>query len=119
MGHRCASGCSSGYIDLEPRQWTRQRANPDSGPGKERIEAFSSQAERCRGAGQRVLGYVSSDYARRDVKEVLQDIEKYRSWFAIDGFFIDEVYCTGMVLPGVHHQLLLLTPGTQDLMPQI
>ena len=82
--------------------------NPDSGPGKERIELFSTKLDICRGAGQRALGYVSSDYMRRDIKEVLRDIEQYRFWFALDGFFIDEMYCTGMVLLCMHCQLLLL-----------
>lgn len=71
--------------------------NPDSGPGKERIETFSIKADLCRAAGQRVLGYVCSSYVRRDITEVLRDIEKYRTWVSIDGFFIDEIYCVGMV----------------------
>ncbi|KAL3156516.1 hypothetical protein ABBQ38_000814 [Trebouxia sp. C0009 RCD-2024] len=70
--------------------------NPDSGPGKQSIETFSMKADICSGAGQRVLGYVSSNYMRRDIKDVLRDIEKYRSWYALEGFFIDEMYCTDL-----------------------
>lgn len=77
--------------------------NPDSGPGRERIETFGIKADLCRAAGQRVLGYISSDYMRRDIAEVLRDIERYRAWFSIDGFFIDEMYSAGIVFAGNPH----------------
>ena len=70
--------------------------NPDSGPGTEPLETFSAKANLCRAAGQRVLGYVRSDYMKRPIAEVLHDIQKYRSWFPVDGIFVDEMYYAGI-----------------------
>lgn len=65
--------------------------NPDSGPGNEVDPSYTAVVDNLRRAGGRVLGYVPSGYANRPLPDVLGDIERYRSFYVVDGFFIDEM----------------------------
>lgn len=69
--------------------------NPDSGPGQEAFELFSVAITKCQGVGIKVLGYVRTEYAKRDLGLVVHDLERYSSWYNVDGFFIDEMYHWG------------------------
>ncbi|MFI5802910.1 spherulation-specific family 4 protein [Streptomyces sp. NPDC051561] len=65
--------------------------NPASGPGSSPDPAFVAVADRLRGAGVRVLGYADTDYARRPHAQVVDELLKYRDWYATDGIFLDQV----------------------------
>lgn len=68
--------------------------NPDSGPSTQPIETFQTAVKACQKAGISVLGYTPSSYAAREAKEVLADLEKYLTWYGVDGLFVDEVTCS-------------------------
>ncbi len=66
--------------------------NPDSGPGVIKDKEFENIISMYKASGKRVLGYVSTDYARRDQQGVIADIERYLDFYPqVDGFFLDEV----------------------------
>jgi hypothetical protein len=73
--------------------------NPASGPGRAQDPGYVKVITRLRRAGGRVLGYVSTDYSRRDLETVKEDILKYRDLYAVDGFFIDEMASTEAAIP--------------------
>ena len=66
-------------------------ANPASGPGTSLDNNYVTAITKVRQAGGKVIGYVHTSYAARSISDVTADIQKYLSWYAIDGFFIDEM----------------------------
>jgi len=66
-------------------------ANPASGPGTALDSTYAELLATASRAGKRLLGYVHTDYARRPLSDVLADVERYRAWYGINGFFLDEV----------------------------
>lgn len=46
---------------------------------------------RVRASGGRVIGYVHSSYTRRALAEVQADVERWASFYPIDGIFVDEM----------------------------
>ena len=69
--------------------------NPNSGPGDAPVSEFSDVVQRCQNANIKVLGYVDSAYADRNISDVADDINNYMSWYQVDGFFIDDMYTQG------------------------
>lgn len=69
--------------------------NPGNGPGNAADSNYVSAINAFRAAGGRVIGYVYSSYGARAVAQVKADIDKYASWYAIDGIFVDEMSNTG------------------------
>lgn len=75
--------------------------NPDNGPGTAPNSDYLDAVNAFRAAGGRVLGYTYTCYGRnlctpglpstRSVTEVLADVERYATWYAVDGIFLDEV----------------------------
>lgn len=65
--------------------------NPASGPGRHRDPRYIEVLAPIREAGARVLGYVDSDYARRPMAAVEEDLRAFRRLYPIDGFFIDQM----------------------------
>ena len=65
--------------------------NPNSGPGSSPDPNYQALAERLRGAGIQVLGYVSTRYSDRPIAEVQVEVGLYADWYAVDGIFLDEV----------------------------
>jgi Spherulation-specific family 4 len=65
--------------------------NPNNGPNGAPPNVDYQQGIRdLRQAGVRVIGYVHSNYGKRDLKLVKADIDLYLKHFDIDGIFIDE-----------------------------
>ena len=83
--------------------------NPDSGPGREAFNLFSVAIAKCQGVGIKVLGYVRTEYAKRDLSLVIRDLELYSCWYKVDGFFIDEMYHWGEPLLA-HNTNVVLCP---------
>ncbi|MCA9141264.1 MAG: hypothetical protein KDB05_00670 [Planctomycetales bacterium] len=66
-------------------------ANPASGPGTARDENYSNVLERAAVAGIRLIGYVTTDYARRKIADVDRDVDRWTTLYPmIDGIFFDE-----------------------------
>jgi hypothetical protein len=65
--------------------------NPSNGPGAAAQPAYRRAIAAERRAGADVLGYVHTGYGARDPTAVLADVQRYRSWYGIDGVFLDEV----------------------------
>ncbi|MGC9671063.1 spherulation-specific family 4 protein [Planosporangium sp. 12N6] len=65
--------------------------NLASGPGERRDEAFGPVLARIRDARVTVAGYVDTDYGRRPPGAALADLERYQSWYGVDGVFFDRV----------------------------
>ncbi|MGH3321658.1 MAG: spherulation-specific family 4 protein [Streptosporangiaceae bacterium] len=64
--------------------------NPGNGPGRTRDPTYSAAVRRSRAAGQRVLGYVPTNYGRRPASAVRADIARYREWYGVRNIFLDE-----------------------------
>ena len=66
-------------------------ANPNSGPGIANNQDYALTIAQSKVNGLRVIGYVSTGYASRPLSAVQDEIEKYYSWYGVDGIFLDEV----------------------------
>jgi excisionase family DNA binding protein len=64
--------------------------NPSSGPGSAMDHNYAARVKRDRAANLTVLGYVYTDYGRRPSAVVKSDIDKYYSWYGVDGIFFDQ-----------------------------
>lgn len=65
--------------------------NPNSGPDNAPPNTDYQQGIKdLHQAGVKVIGYVPSNYAKRDIQVVKSDIDLYLKHFKIDGIFIDE-----------------------------
>jgi hypothetical protein len=65
--------------------------NPNNGPnGAPPNVDYQQGIKDLRQAGVRIIGYVHSNYGKRDLKLVNADIDLYVKYFNIDGIFIDE-----------------------------
>lgn len=69
--------------------------NPFNGPGNAKDNNYVAAVNAFRAAGGRVIGYVYSSYGSRPLVQVTADIDKYRTWYGIDGIFVDEMANTG------------------------
>ena len=65
--------------------------NPASGPGKRQDPNYVAVVDALRRSGGRVLAYVNSNYGRRPLAAVEADLRTYRSFYPVDGFFIDQM----------------------------
>jgi Spherulation-specific family 4 len=69
--------------------------NPNNGPNNAPPNSDYQQGlQDLRQAGVKIIGYVSTNYAKRDIKLVKTDIDLYTKHFKIDGIFIDEAATT-------------------------
>jgi hypothetical protein len=65
--------------------------NPASGPGSALDPGYREAVAAAQKAGARVLGYVATGWGGRAAAAVEADVDRYRSWYAVDGVFLDEV----------------------------
>lgn len=65
--------------------------NPANGPGEGWNPDYATAINRLRMARGKVIGYVNTDYGRRPIREVYDDLERYSGLYNIDGFFIDQM----------------------------
>ena len=73
--------------------------NPASGPGSVLDPAYLSAATGLQQRHGSVYGYVDTAYGQRSLKAVLQDAERYRRWYHVDGIFLDQTELTAARLP--------------------
>jgi hypothetical protein len=66
--------------------------NPNNGPDNAPPNIDYQQGIKdLHHAGVQIVGYVSSKYAKRDLRAIETDIDLYTKYFNVDGIFIDEV----------------------------
>ncbi len=65
--------------------------NPNNGPGISASSGYTSAINAFRQAGGRVIGYVYSSYSALALNDVAADIDRYFSFYKIDGIFVDEM----------------------------
>ena len=65
--------------------------NPNNGPATSSNADYSRAVTALRNAGGLVIGYVYSSYTSRASAEVKTDIDRYHSFYTIDGIFVDEM----------------------------
>lgn len=73
--------------------------NPASGPGDRPSEPYRRAIAAARQVGSGVLGYVRTGYGDREAAAVERDIDRYRSWYGVDGIFLDESSPSAAQLP--------------------
>ena len=66
--------------------------NPNSGPGSSRDPNYVKAIRKVHDAGEGFLvyGYVHTSYGKRPLAKVEAEIDKYYSWYKVDGIFVDE-----------------------------
>lgn len=65
--------------------------NPDNGPGSAFNSDYRAAVDALRSAGGQVVGYVHTAYGGRSIDLVKTDIDRYAAFYAMDGFFVDEM----------------------------
>ncbi len=65
--------------------------NPASGPGKSSDKTYVHALSELHRAGGKIIGYVHTSYGERPLAEVKKEIDLYLAFYALDGFFIDEM----------------------------
>ncbi len=65
--------------------------NPGNGPGSGQDPNYVAVVNSLRAAGGKVIGYVYSSYATRDTNVIKADIDRFFSFYPLDGIFVDEM----------------------------
>ena len=65
--------------------------NVHNGPGEELDPPYLDVTKALRATGVRMLGYVDTDYGRREPTVVAQEASAYRARYGLDGIFMDQV----------------------------
>jgi hypothetical protein len=102
-------------------------ADPSDGPGVDVDTRYATAIRQTREQGIRVLGYVTTSYGSRALRQIESDVDRWHRWYDVDGIFLDEVSTSSgqitdcMTLfadakrrKGSRH-LVVLNPGTQTL----
>src|SRR5207249_3576007 len=65
--------------------------NPDSGPGKAADPKYERVIDQARDKGFTLIGYVSTKYAKRPIREVKEDVDRWVKLYPrVQGIFFDE-----------------------------
>jgi Spherulation-specific family 4. len=99
--------------------------NPYNGPGTSLDTNYQDQVLRARAQGVKILGYVHTTYGHRTLPTVKAEIDRYYTWYAVDGIFVDEAstncwqrkYYISLntfikARGGANRSLVALNPGT-------
>ena len=65
--------------------------NPNSGPGTDANTEYRNIVAAAQRSGNKVYGYVSTQYGKVDAQTVQEEVGKYIKWYGVDGIFVDEV----------------------------
>jgi len=65
--------------------------NPNSGPGTIQDPGYVTAVAKLHAAGGRVIGYVFTSYGTRNIDTVELEINRYCSFYSVDGLFLDEM----------------------------
>ena len=86
-------------LALQPHRPQIVVINPADGPGAQAQASYRRAVRALRAAGTRVLGYVPTSYASRPLAEATADVDRYVSWYGVDGIFFDEAGSSAALLP--------------------
>jgi len=100
--------------------------NPASGPGEAIDPNYQRQIKEAQTHGIKVLGYVTTSYANRDLAKVEREIDTFEAWYHVDGIFLDEAANSPSSLPYYaalkthivklnQHALTIINPGTETI----
>jgi hypothetical protein len=64
--------------------------NPDSGVDTKHEWRYDAPLAKARAAGIRIVGYIETNYSNRPAAEVIQEMDRYREWYGVTSFFLDE-----------------------------
>jgi len=65
--------------------------NPGSGPGTSVDPNYVSAITSVCESGGKVIGYVHTSYGKRPLADVTDEIDRYITFYHVDGFFIDQM----------------------------
>ena len=63
--------------------------NVDNGVGTAPVSHFQTLVRQAHDAGITILGYSSTDYGQRAISSVETEVEEYKSWYGVNGIFLD------------------------------
>jgi Spherulation-specific family 4 len=63
--------------------------NVDNGAGTAPVAHFQTLVRQAHDAGITILGYSSTDYGQRAISSVETEVEEYKSWYGVNGIFLD------------------------------
>jgi hypothetical protein len=64
--------------------------NPNSGVDTKHEWRYDASLAKARAAGKKIIGYIQTDYSERPVSEILLEMDRYREWYGVTSFFLDE-----------------------------
>lgn len=73
--------------------------NPNSGPGTAPDANYQAVTKAAKAAGIKVLGYVHTSYGQRNATDVLNEIQRFLTWYNVDGIFLDETASAASMIP--------------------
>jgi hypothetical protein len=98
--------------------------NPNSGPGTSPDPNYQTQVRATQQAGVTVLGYVATGYTSVPVATVQAQIDRYVTWYGVNGIFLDEIttncadaqtyYATLSQYIHSRGRQVIMDPGTQS-----
>jgi hypothetical protein len=101
-GSSTASACQSTFVPAyfySSATWAQAidtRPNPavmllnvDNGVGTRPLSHFQTLVTQAHHAGITVLGYSSTNYGQRAVSSVETEVREYKSWYGVNGIFLD------------------------------
>src|SRR6266567_8894710 len=105
----CVAGVPAYFYPWPASKWWQQLAdvrpgtivvvNPASGPGDTVDARYVSAIGAARIRGLVILGYVDSDYGAVGIDNLVDQGSLHRSWYAVDGIFVDRVAPDDSSLP--------------------
>lgn len=90
--------------------------NPNSGPGSSRDRNYVKAVSKVHAAGEGFLvyGYVHTSYGKRSLAKVEAEIDKYYSWYKVDGIFVDETASAASLVSAYYQPLADFITGKKD-----
>ncbi|MCC6790858.1 MAG: discoidin domain-containing protein, partial [Thermomicrobiales bacterium] len=64
--------------------------NPNSGVDTKHEWRYDAPLAKARAAGIRIIGYIQTDYGTRPASEVIAEMDRYREWYGVTSYFLDE-----------------------------
>lgn len=97
--------------------------NVHNGPGAELDPTYPPVIDALQEAGIRTIGYIDTDYGRRDPADLGREARTYRERYGVEGVFLDQVssgldeldhFAQGVVaVKTAGAQFVVLNPGTE------
>lgn len=105
-------------LTRSPRGVATVIINPQNGPDGARRPALAARVDALRRAGITTLGYIATNFGRRRAALVEADMRRYRRWYGVDGYFLDEASTERADLPyyrllrrAADRRTVMLNPG--------